>query len=200
MRGIPILEHVNEAPASSSANSPPEPDDSRREFLAKTTTLAMGAGVVTAYGALAAMAARFLYPAAAARTAWLFVAEAKTFAPGMSLQYRAPSGETIAIARQGATGTIGDFIALSSTCPHLGCKVRWENQNQHFFCPCHNGVFDPSGRGIGGPPGDAGQSLKPFPLQIEGGLLYIQVPTETLGQTVARAGHDPCLGPREELT
>ncbi len=71
-------------------------------------------------------------------------------------------------------------MALSSTCPHLGCKVHWEAPENRFFCPCHNGAFDPSGRAIAGPPAEAGQSLGRYPLRIEGGLLYIEVPTERL--------------------
>ena len=118
---------------------------------------------------------------------------------------RGPSGETINITRMAREGTADDFIALSSTCPHLGCQVRWEGQNDRFFCPCHNGVFDPSGKGIEGPPGDAGQSLPRYSLRIDDGLLHIAVPpprfaagTDRAGIIRAEAGiagpgHDPCL-------
>jgi Rieske Fe-S protein len=59
--------------------------------------------------------------------------------------------------------------------------VHWQAQNNRFFCPCHNGIFTPEGKGIGGPPGDAGQSLPRYPLRIENGLLMIEVPVEKLG-------------------
>ncbi|MCE9582923.1 MAG: ubiquinol-cytochrome c reductase iron-sulfur subunit [Planctomycetes bacterium] len=152
----------------------------RRDFLARATSVAMGASLVAVYGAFAAMAGRFLYPARPALKGWLYVADVAGFKRGASLSYTAPDGATVAIARPGEAGKVEDFIALSSTCPHLGCKVHWEGQNQRFFCPCHNGAFDPSGRAIAGPPQEAGQSLGKYPLRIDGGLLYIEVPLEGL--------------------
>jgi Rieske Fe-S protein len=149
----------------------------RRSFLA---TAAMGAGLLAAYGTFAAMSGRFLYPARPRETAWLFVRDLRSMKPGDSLVYRTPAGATVAVARLGAAGTSDDFLALSSTCPHLGCQVHWESANRRFFCPCHNGVFDPSGKAVSGPPADAGQDLPRYPLDVVDGLLYIQVPTERL--------------------
>lgn len=162
----------------------PAPDTlSRRGFLARASSVAMGASLACSYGAFAAMAGRFLYPARPPLKAWLFVADVARFARGASMSYTAPDGATIAIARQGEVGKVEDFIALSSTCPHLGCKVHWEGQNQRFFCPCHNGAFDPAGKAIAGPPMEAGQSLGRYPLRIDSGLLYIEVPLEALPGT-----------------
>jgi Rieske Fe-S protein len=48
-----------------------------------------------------------------------------------------------------ASGTLAVFTA---TCPHLGCSVKWNDQNNHFKCPCHNGVFTPVGKLVSGPP------------------------------------------------
>ncbi len=155
---------------------------------------------------LGAIALRYLYPARPDELSWQFVAEVDTIEVGESLLYQGPSGETINIARQSREGGADAFVALSSTCPHLGCQVRWEAQNNRFFCPCHNGVFDPSGVATGGPPGEAGQRLAQYPLKVEGGLLHIAVPTKRLvdgseaeGKVLAATddvtgpGHDPCL-------
>jgi cytochrome b6-f complex iron-sulfur subunit len=141
----------------------------------------MAGGLVGGYGAFGAMAARYLYPAKPRATAWLFVAPLASFRVGESMTYRAPNGAPVVVARQGETGSEADFIALSSTCPHLGCQVHWETTNNRFFCPCHNGTFDPAGKATGGPPGNARQSLPRYPLKVEGGLLFIEVPTEKLG-------------------
>ena len=159
----------------------------RRSFVA---TAAMAGGLVAGYGVFAAMAGRFLYPARPAPTAWLFVKDLHGMKEGDSLVYRTPAGATVAVARLGSTGTDKDFLALSSTCPHLGCQVHWEGQNNRFFCPCHNGTFDASGKAISGPPADAGQSLLRYPLKVEKGLLFIKVPVEKL--TDAR--HEPPAG------
>jgi cytochrome b6-f complex iron-sulfur subunit len=163
----------------------------------------MVAGLAAGYGTLAAMAGRYLYPAKPRVTRWLYVAPVARLAVGDALVYRTPIGETVTIARQGAGEAAEDFAALSSTCPHLGCQVHWEAQNSRFFCPCHNGVFDPAGSPLSGPPAEAGTPLPRFPLRVEGGILYIEAPVERLAdagevlETVARAapGHDPCLGP-----
>ncbi len=164
----------------------------RRDFL---TTAAMAGGLAAGYGTFAAMAGRYLYPAKPIEMAWLFVADLQGFKPGDSLVYRTPAGGPVAVARRGSAGTADDFLALSSTCPHLGCQVHWEAQHGRFFCPCHNGVFDPTGKAISGPPAEAGQSLLRYPLKVENGLLYIQVPVETLGRTTC-PGHDRCLAGR----
>lgn len=186
------------------------PDDaaapSRRDLLAGASSLAMVGGLAAGYGTLALVSARYLFPARPRELAWMFVARVADLSPGSSLTYRAPTGEPIAVARQGDSETVESFVALSSTCPHLGCQVHWQAQNDRFFCPCHNGTFDPSGRATGGPPGDAGLSLPRYPLKIEQGLLYIEVPIEKLspgaessGRVVASLpappgpGHDPCL-------
>jgi Rieske Fe-S protein len=140
---------------------------------------------------------------------WQFVSETAGIEVGEAVRYRGPSGETITIARRARNGDADDFIALSSTCPHLGCQVRWEGQNNRFFCPCHNGVFDPTGKAIAGPPGEAGQSLPRYDLRVENGILHIAVPPPqlaeasttgaagvvTLADDPTGPGHDPCLGP-----
>lgn len=168
----------------------------------------MAAGLLGGYGGFAAIAGRFLYPARTEEVIWQFVAEVAGIRVGDSIRYRGPSGETINVARRSRDGGAEDFIALSSTCPHLGCQVRWEAQNNRFFCPCHNGVFDPSGKAIAGPPGDAGQSLPRYRLKVEDGLLHIAVPPPQLTDAEQRAGvidnegciggpgHDPCLAGR----
>lgn len=182
---------------------PVEPE--RRDFLGRASRVAMAAGLVGGYGGFGAIAARFMYPARADDREWQFVADLGRLRAGESLRYRGPAGETINVTRQGESGTADDFVALSSTCPHLGCQVHWESQNARYFCPCHNGTFDAAGHGTGGPPGDAGQSLGRYPLRVEGNLLYILVPTGSLTAEAGELepddctggpGHDPCLAAR----
>ncbi len=140
----------------------------------------MGAGLVSGYGAFGAIAARYLYPARPDRTRWMFVAATSTLHPGDAMTYHTPAGAGVTIARRADGGTVDDFIAMSTTCPHLGCQVHWEGRTSHFRCPCHNGIFDADGRGVSGPPGEAGQSLPRYPLQVEHGLLFIEVPTDPI--------------------
>lgn len=186
----------------------PESPPDRRDFLATASGVAMAGGLVAGYGAMGAIAARYLFPAKPDALEWVFLAALDRLAPGESLVFRSPAGEKVTLARRGEAGSADDFIALSSTCPHLGCQVHWEPQNTRFYCPCHNGIFEPSGKAIGGPPAEAGQSLPRYELKVEKGLLYIRVPTQRLesatGDRVAAfevdargappgPGHDPCL-------
>lgn len=172
---------------SEAAGPPPDdeppPVSGRRQFLTTFSKVAMAGGLIAGYGTCAAFSARFFYPARPQPTTWQFVTEIARLDAGAALEYRAPDGAPVNIARRDQGSALGSFIALSSTCPHLGCRVHWEPQNSRFFCPCHNGVFTPEGKAIAGPPAAAGQSLPRYPLRIEGGLLYIQVPVATLLRT-----------------
>ena len=177
--------------------------DSRRTFISRFSTLAMAGGMVAAYGTLAGFMGRFMYPARAQARSWLYVTDVHGLKEGDSLKYRTPSGAPVIVARRGPGNNVNDFLALSSTCPHLGCRVHWEPQNNRFFCPCHNGVFNPEGKALEGPPAKANQELLRYPLKVDRGLLYIEVPTAelALGSTciedteeeIRGPGHDPCL-------
>ena len=63
-----------------------------------------------------------------------------------------------------------DFVAISNTCTHLGCRVRWITERDQFFCPCHNAVFDKSGNVVAGPPP---KPLNQYQVKLEGDQLYI---------------------------
>ena len=97
--------------------------------------------------------------------------------------FESPTGAKIVGARQGAGTGSENFIALSSVCPHLGCRVHWEAHHRRFVCPCHNGIFDEQGQAQSGPPADSGQSLTRYPLKTEHEMLFIQVPLQTLIDT-----------------
>jgi nitrite reductase/ring-hydroxylating ferredoxin subunit len=191
------------------AHEPPPARDSprpatltRRAALWLSSRAVMVAGL-SSYGLFAWIGARFMLPARFGRVHQLFVARVADVAAGGTLLYQTPDGHTVNITRRDTRGTVDDFIALSSTCPHLGCQVRWEAQNNRYFCPCHNGTFDATGKATGGPPGDAGLSLPRYPLALQQGLLYINVPAEQLsierraGRVTITSpvgpGHDPCL-------
>ncbi|MCA9062771.1 MAG: ubiquinol-cytochrome c reductase iron-sulfur subunit [Planctomycetaceae bacterium] len=96
------------------------------------------------------------------------------------MNWTAPAGQKVVISRIGEKGTAADFIALSSVCPHLGCAVHWEANNDRFFCPCHNGAFDAAGNPLSGPVKEANQSLSRYELKAENDLLFIRVATEAL--------------------
>jgi menaquinol-cytochrome c reductase iron-sulfur subunit len=63
-----------------------------------------------------------------------------------------------------------DFVAMSNICTHLGCRVRWIADQQQFFCPCHNGVFDKDGVVLAGPPP---RPLDRYEVKVEDGQILI---------------------------
>jgi Rieske Fe-S protein len=63
-----------------------------------------------------------------------------------------------------------DYIAMSNTCTHLGCRVRWIEDQQQFFCPCHNAAFDKDGEVLSGPPP---RPLDRYEVKVEGDQLYV---------------------------
>lgn len=63
-----------------------------------------------------------------------------------------------------------DFIAMSNVCTHLGCHVRWVAEQNKFFCPCHDGVFDKYGNVVSGPPPRA---LDRYEVKTQDAQLYI---------------------------
>ena len=176
--------------ASGSRGSPPAGTAGpvkigRRGVFARAGSLAMAGGLFADYGGFFAILARYLYPPRPDRRAWLFVTDLDGLPAGQSMTFRLPSGARAAIVHQQAGLGSSDFLALSSTCPHLGCQVHWEAAREIFFCPCHNGAFDRQGRAIAGPPFEAGQSLPRYPLEVRGKLLFIETPVVEMASASA---------------
>jgi menaquinol-cytochrome c reductase iron-sulfur subunit len=64
-----------------------------------------------------------------------------------------------------------EISVLSSTCPHLGCPVNWILDKSEFVCPCHGGLFDATGKLIGGPPP---RNLDPLEFKVQAGNLLVR--------------------------
>jgi len=63
-----------------------------------------------------------------------------------------------------------EYLAMSSICTHLGCRVRWIADQDLFFCPCHNASFDQDGKVIEGPPP---RPLDRFEVKVENDQLFV---------------------------
>ena len=74
-----------------------------------------------------------------------------------------------------------EYRVFSGICTHLGCIVRWEEEKQRFYCPCHKGVFTSSGEVVSGPPP---RPLDQYAVKVEKNLIYIQVEQKTGGPWV----------------
>ena len=62
---------------------------------------------------------------------------------------------------------------FSDICTHLGCRVNWHPDLQHYISPCHDGHFDIVGNVISGPPP---RPLDEFITEIRDGNLFVQLP------------------------
>jgi Rieske Fe-S protein len=112
------------------------------------------------------------------RSAWLPAAELS------GLEEGTPKPIALRVARSdGATEIIdrrlvylvrsgGTVRALDSTCTHLGCRTRFNPDTNRIECPCHGGMYDVTGRVIGGPPPSP---LHPLPTRIENDRVFVEV-------------------------
>lgn len=144
-------------------------ESGRRGFLAQVIG---GIGLLVSYAVFAGYAIAYLFPARPPqRVRRLFVGRRDDFPEGATRSLVDPRARTLLI-RADADG----MKAFDTRCPHLGCKVHWEAENDRFFCPCHQGVFDRDGVAVSGPPADAGQSLERAEIEVEpGGSVFLRV-------------------------
>lgn len=134
--------------------------ESRRSFMA---SLLAGLGMVVSYGVLGIYGIAYLFPPRArAKVQRLFVGRTTDFPSGSARAYIDQKNRTLLLLARGTA-----LEAFDTRCPHLGCKVHWEVEKERFVCPCHNGVFDNTGKAVSGPPADAGQSLTRVPLDVD---------------------------------
>jgi Rieske Fe-S protein len=59
--------------------------------------------------------------------------------------------------------TESGVTARSLQCTHQGCIVRWVENEQIYFCPCHDGKFNAEGNPVYGPPRE---SLRDIPVTL----------------------------------
>ncbi|MCK5077608.1 MAG: ubiquinol-cytochrome c reductase iron-sulfur subunit [Calditrichia bacterium] len=145
-------------------------ENSRRDFIGK---LLMGIGVFFSFGLFAFQWINFIFPKMIKpKTRKIFAGKIDHYKKGVIKNFYDLEGKLIMVKRD-QTG----LRAFSSECPHLGCQVNWEADNNRFFCPCHSGIFDSDGIAIAGPPADAGQNLIEVPVDVEenSGIVYLEV-------------------------
>jgi Rieske Fe-S protein len=71
-----------------------------------------------------------------------------------------------------------EVIAISAGCTHLGCIVTWDEDQNIFKCPCHDGRYDADGNVLSGPPP---APLKRHPARVEDGKIFLSTETVPFG-------------------
>ena len=59
--------------------------------------------------------------------------------------------QTIKIDNVNNQFIVGDNTKLTRVCPHNGCLLNVQKNNQGFICPCHKSTFDKCGNCLSGP-------------------------------------------------
>lgn len=150
----------------------------RRGLLGLLATL-LGGAITGALGLLGALFAKATsrWPARHA-TKWAALCRQDALVDGAPLEtsfsfdrvegwYRERVKRLVYVAKDGA----GAPVVFSRTCTHLGCPVRWKPKSGTFVCPCHNGVFDPQGNVVSGPPK---APLKRLNARIAGEMIEVE--------------------------
>jgi len=130
---------------------------SRRRFLIRMTNL--GAGMITLM--LSSPAIGFvLAPLFEKRTrSWVRVGEIDSVPVGLPTPFTLampigngpPSGPVDRVVYVVKTGD-NRLHVLANTCSHMQCNVHCDPSLGQFLCPCHGGLYDLTGRNVGGPP------------------------------------------------
>jgi len=64
----------------------------------------------------------------------------------------------------------GKIVALDAACPHVQCKLPWDEKTQQYACPCHASFFRIDGTKISGP---ALRNMDPAIFVVQGGKVVV---------------------------
>jgi succinate dehydrogenase / fumarate reductase, iron-sulfur subunit len=118
-------------------------------LIGASSALALGGlGAVTALGPTLSKTLRRWIPVA--RLSQLPQGEITTVLMKYEVKsgiYTQPVTTPVLLSRLGT-----ETICYKTSCPHLGCLVRWDGKSEQFRCACHGGTFDRNGKVLAGPP------------------------------------------------
>jgi len=85
------------------------------------------------------------------------------------------SGKTVSLGNRPVlliTTPEGERRAFLANCTHLGCVVRYREEENDIYCACHHSVFDIEGKNMSGP---APRPLPQLPIEIENDNIVVTV-------------------------
>jgi Rieske Fe-S protein len=153
-------------------------DPGRRTFLIRAISI-IGGGIAGLVGIPAAFFVTGSARAATGEEEWIRLGSASSIQPGAAptlmkatvsrrIGYLVEEQEVSVFV---TTENGVEFTVLSNVCSHLGCRVRWVDDQDGFFCPCHNAIFGPDGGVVQGPPP---RPLDKFEFLVEENQLYFK--------------------------
>ena len=109
-----------------------EQNQSRRTFL---QNLGIVGALVISIGLFIKNSFAYLLPERKQKTYHKYlVSKVGEIAPGQAKEIKL-GGKPVFV-----TNLDNEYKVFSGVCTHLGCIVHWEEQNQRFYCPCHQGI------------------------------------------------------------
>lgn len=150
---------------------------SRRKVLAALFWLLAGTGGAASLG----VAGRFLVGLSLEpkKRTWVDTASVDSLPPGSTQRFAYSVRAMDAWRQTQQSGVVfarleadGNATVFDGTCTHLGCTVRWDDDAQHFACPCHAGIFAADGEVVSGPPP---APLRRLEAKVEDGTLKVLV-------------------------
>lgn len=64
----------------------------------------------------------------------------------------------------------GGLKCFDPACTHLGCKIKFQDDQRRYFCPCHGGIFNEDGAVVSGPPP---KGLVEHPVKVANGRILV---------------------------
>lgn len=140
-------------------------DLTRRDFFSYTF---VGSSLIASLTLLTYYLLQFLFPSSNKNlTRKVYVTTTDKIASGKSFKFKDLKGGNITV-----TNTGKEYIALSTKCTHLGCQVFWKKDEKVFYCPCHEGYFNPNGKVMKGPPP---KPLDSYKVEVIDKAIYIHI-------------------------
>lgn len=139
-------------------------DLGRRRFLSQAV---MAFGVLFGMGTLALRFLQFIVPAPRAKQYVSVLIGTESQVPMNEAVPMDLGGQKVMVLRSEE-----GVVAFSRRCTDLGCLVSWSKEREQFICPCHQGVFDKSGKNIAGPPP---RPLDRFEVVKRGEQIYVNI-------------------------
>jgi len=135
---------------------------SRRDFL---TNIFMGGGLFASLALFVHHVIKFIFPPIKdTKLRKLLVGRIDELKLGEAKEFNIGDRSLFLV------NTSDGYKVLSAICTHLGCKIKWEGHRDRFYCPCHQGIFSPSGDVVEGPPP---RPLEEYKVVVDKNLVYM---------------------------
>ncbi len=156
------------------------PRVSRRKFISGMA-MVVATAVVGALGVEPDARQALLLNSPGQKDGWLTLCTLSSLAPGVPSAFpfarklrsgwneSQQTGIAYAVTRNG-----GDIRVFANVCTHGGCRVAWQQNQQAFVCPCHDGCYGLDGEVLAGLPP---RPLEQFPCRVANGLVQIRLDT-----------------------